>query len=65
MSRNQLLHPPHQGRLEFTRNTLGPSFSRAVDREVQALLAQLLVEVVRLESNDELQGGEHERQDSR
>ncbi len=63
MSRNQLLHPPRQSRLEFTRNTIGPRFSRAVDREVQALLAQLLVEVIRLESDNDPQGGEHERQD--
>ncbi len=48
MSNQVLYPPPQQSRLEFTRNTLGPRFSRAVDREVQALLAQLLVEVVRL-----------------
>ncbi len=63
MSRKQLLQPPWQGRLEFTSNTIGRRFSRAVDREVQALLAQLLVEVIRLESDNDPQGGEHERQD--
>lgn len=62
MSKNHRLHP-RQRRIEFTRNTMGPRFSRAIDREVQALLAQLLVEVVRLESNNGLQRGEHERQD--
>ena len=65
MSTNQFLHPPWQSRLEFTSNRIGPRFSRAIDREVQALLAQLLVEVIRLESGNDSQGGEHERQDSR
>ena len=63
MSTNQHLHPPRQSRLEFTRNTISPRFSRAVEREIQALLAQLLVEVVRLESDNDSQGGQHERQD--
>ena len=64
MSRNQLLHPPRQSRLEFTSNTIDPRLSRAVGREVQALLAQLLVEIVRLDSDNDSQRGEHERQDS-
>ena len=62
MSREQLLQP-WQNRLEFASNTIGPRFSRAVDREVQALLAQLLVEVIRLEADNDSQRGEHERQD--
>lgn len=63
MNENQLPHPPRQHRLEFTRNKIGPCFPRAVDREVRALLAPLLVEVVRLESDNDAQGNEDERQD--
>ncbi len=63
MNGNHLLHPPRQQALEFTRNRIGPRLSRAAFREVQTLLAQLLVEVVRREPENDTQRGEHERQD--
>ena len=50
MNRDQLLHPPRQRRLEYASNKIGPRFSRAIKEEIQTLLAQLLVEVVRMES---------------
>lgn len=62
MNRDQLLHPPRQRRLEYASNQIGPRFSRTVKDEIQTLLAQLLVEVVRLES-ESTQGDEDERQD--
>ncbi len=63
MNRNPLFHLPGQQALEFTRNKMGPRLSRAVFREVEALLAQLLVEVVRNEAANDTQRGEHERED--
>lgn len=59
------LYPTRQRRLEFTRNKIGPRLSRAVESEVQALIVQLLVEVVHQESENATQGGEDERQDSK
>jgi hypothetical protein len=62
MNGNRPSHPAPQLRLTFLSNTIGPRFPRAVWSETQALLAQLLVGVVRGETP--LRGGEDERQDS-
>ena len=62
MARSTPVRTPRQKRLEFASNQVGPQFPPAIQREVQALLAQLLVQVVRLES-DTTQGEEDERQD--
>lgn len=62
MNRDQLLHPPRQRRLEYASNKIGPRFSRAISEEIKTLLAQLLAEVVRLESVSP-QGDDDERQD--
>ena len=63
MNKNQLPHPPRQQTLEFTGNQIGPHLTRAVYREVQALLVQMLVEVIGRESENDKEGGEYERQD--
>ncbi len=63
MNRSQLFHPPGQQTIEITRNKMGPRLPRSALREVQALLAQLLVEVVRSETENDTQRSEHERED--
>ena len=63
MNRTRLVHPPRQQTLGFTRDEVGRRLPRAAHREVQALLAQMLVEVVRVEIENEPEGGEHGRQD--
>ncbi|MCP3997254.1 MAG: hypothetical protein GY722_19675 [bacterium] len=63
MNRNQLLHPPPQQTLGFTRNEVGRRLPPAAQREIQALLAQMLAEVVRSESENDTPRSDHERQD--
>ncbi len=59
MNKDSFLHPPRQRRLEFASNKIGPRFSQTIHNELQTLLAQLLVEVVRRES-ESTQGDQDE-----
>ena len=61
MNRTRLLRPPQQQTLGFARDEIGRRLPRATHREIQALLAQMLVEIVWMEIENER--GEHERQD--
>lgn len=62
MSGNQLARLPQQQTLAFSRNKISLHLPRAIRREIQALLAQMLLEVVCKESENETRRGEHERQ---
>lgn len=61
MNGNRPSHPPRQVTLTFTRNTIGPRLPRTAWCDTQALLAQLLADIIREEIPQ--RGGEYERQD--
>jgi len=63
MNRTRLLRAPRQQTLGFARDEIGRRLPRATHREIQALLAQMLVEVVRREIENDTERGKHERQD--
>lgn len=62
MSESQLARLPQQQMLAFSRNKISLHLPRAIRREIQALLVQMLLEVVCEESETETRRVEHERQ---
>lgn len=54
---------PRQQTLTFVRNTIGPGLPKVTYREIQDLLAQMLADVVRKESEPRSRGGGYERED--
>lgn len=64
MNRNRLRHSPQQQVLAITRNAIGPRIPETAYRETKALLVQLLVEVVSMESENGTKRSEYEREDS-
>ena len=60
MNRMRLHRPLRQQTFDFTSHEIGSRLPRATYRKIQALLAQLLVEV--LEADNDTQRSEDERQ---
>ncbi len=65
MNRSQLAYATRQQTLEFARKESCPELPQTVCQEAQPLIARLLVDVVRRESEVKKERSENERQDSR
>jgi len=64
MNKNRPLRPARQRSLEFAaEDEVAPRLPETALREAQSLIAQLLLLVVRRESETQMRGDEHERQD--
>jgi hypothetical protein len=69
MNRTRLLIPPRQQKLEFEQDDLWKRLSESAGSECQALVAALLVQVIRVETQHSTptdpRRSEDERQDQR